>query len=768
MDSKSSISIQTNNSSNTTTTIEPQQQKQPANIVQRSNNRSIASSLRRLVTITFSRNTTTKKNRNSSRKAKIDNTLEDDDNSNNPNDSVRENVNGTIADQGIKVSANPSKKQTRDKVTLYKQKNSTPSNSSNANNFKKRKHTINTVSSTSSVGNSSANNNSSNNNYATKTNLFSRSSLTQSNGYSLNKIISRRASQPPHLEGGISPTKTSSAVNGDTISLNRRLNQHIMRQQLSSNSCEKPSASSWMMTDDEDDNENVDVDLNDNKSKISDKSHNQDRISNKSNNNSSSNKDGKNNCIECPLCVFPISETPPYLASCKHKVCLECLQLYITTEINHSRLNITCPICSEPIHPNTIKNILKNEKYYLKYESFMLRRVLAAEPDARWCPAPDCGYVVLANGCASCPKLVCGREGCNTSFCYHCKQEWHPNQTCNAASILRNKKQLASINNDLLLNDEVIQVASTNQSDSSNKKGRKSSKSSHSIKADDIKECPVCASRIIKMNDGSCNHMTCSICETEFCWLCMKEISDLHYFSPSGCTFWGKKPWSRKKKLLWQLGMLVGAPICIILIAGIAVPAIVIGIPVWAARKLHNRLERKPFSRYRKNAIITGGVLLSFVVSPIISAVALAIGIPILLGYVYGVVPLSLCRSSGGCLSGAPSLENLQNNLQQRVQASFANNQNGSGNKDGISIDSHSISRKLGNTVGDPSIGETSLYMSNISLGLDNHDSASNAALAGSIMSSNNGGDESSIRGGYTLVPAEIHQIDTATSAKNS
>lgn len=466
--------------------------------------------------------------------------------------------------------------------------------------------------------------------------------------------------------------------------------------------------------------------------------------------------DGKT-YIECPLCVLLVSESStPDLVSCRHRVCLECMQKYITTEINHSRLNITCPICSEPLHPNTIKEILQNEDHYLKYESFMLRRVLAAEPDARWCPAPDCGFVVLANGCASCPKLVCGREGCNTSFCYHCKQEWHPNQTCSAASIQRNKRLINSFN-----------IADLIEESAQSPSNQKSSKSSHqsTIKADDIKECPICASRIIKMNDGSCNHMTCSICETEFCWLCMKEISDLHYFSPSGCTFWGKKPWSRKKKLLWQLGMLVGAPICIILIAGIAVPAIVIGFSVWTARKLHNRLERKPFSRYRKNAIITGGVLLSFVVSPIISAFTLAIGIPILLGYVYGVVPLSLCRSSGGCLSSTSSLANLH----QEFQAARSSNLQA---RDGISIDT-AMSHKLG----DPSIGETSMYLSNISLETnsighitnverEDRESASNAALAGSIISTtaDDGNSTRALAGsiiskesGYMLIPAEVH-----------
>lgn len=63
--------------------------------------------------------------------------------------------------------------------------------------------------------------------------------------------------------------------------------------------------------------------------------------------------------------------------------------------------------------------------------------------------------------------------------------------------------------------------------------------------------------------------------------------------SPSGCTFWGKKPWSRKKKILWQLGTLIGAPVGITLIAGIAVPAMVIGIPVYIGRKVRKNIEEE-------------------------------------------------------------------------------------------------------------------------------------------------------------------------------
>lgn len=108
-----------------------------------------------------------------------------------------------------------------------------------------------------------------------------------------------------------------------------------------------------------------------------------------------------------------------------------------------------------------------------------------------------------------------------------------------------------------------------------------------------VKACPRCQVLAVKMHDGSCNHMTCAVCGVEFCWLCMKEISDLHYLSPSGCTFWGKKPWSRKKKLLWQLGTLIGAPVGIALLAGISIPAMLIGIPSWVGRKIHDHFKGK-------------------------------------------------------------------------------------------------------------------------------------------------------------------------------
>lgn len=67
---------------------------------------------------------------------------------------------------------------------------------------------------------------------------------------------------------------------------------------------------------------------------------------------------------------------------------------------------------------------------------------------------------------------------------------------------------------------------------------------------------------------------------------CLTCRLSLCILSPSGCTFWGKKPWSQTRKVVWQVGMLLGAPVVISLIAGIAIPVIIIGIPIYMGRKV--------------------------------------------------------------------------------------------------------------------------------------------------------------------------------------
>ena len=363
--------------------------------------------------------------------------------------------------------------------------------------------------------------------------------------------------------------------------------------------------------------------------------------------------------LTCSVC-FHEKENKcfPRLIMCEHRCCLDCLQSYIITEIHDSRVNVTCPECPRMIHPNDIRDILDDQGMLLKYEIFMLRRHLNCEADMRWCPAADCHYGVIAAGCASCPRLECERPGCSTSFCYHCRQKWHPNKTCDDA-----RSERVSL----------ILKAST----------------SEDLQPLDTKPCPRCNAMIAKCDDGSCNHMTCVICGAEFCWLCMKEISDLHYLSPSGCTFWGKKPWSRKKKVLWQIGTLIGAPLGIALIAGITIPAMMIGIPIYVGRKLFKRYSTThSTSKSRRNIIVIVGVSASIIVAPVLAALTVSVGVPILLAYVYGVVPISLCRT-GGC-----GITKTENGVKLDMDDQFEAGENVYGRTDSVATNGSSKSER--------------------------------------------------------------------------
>jgi len=420
---------------------------------------------------------------------------------------------------------------------------------------------------------------------------------------------------------------------------------------------------------------------------------------------------------ECVLCLAEYTSDQyhfPALRNCCHLSCIVCLQQYVRIEVQEGRANLKCPQCSQLIHPNDIEDLIGEDVNLLGlYQFLMVRRVLAADPDTRWCPAPNCTYAVIAQGCASCPKIDCEREGCNFSFCYHCKAEWHPNITCDQAKAKRHP------------------VRSGSEDSGVNSGGL------------EVKVCPRCSVLIVKMDDGSCNHMTCAVCGSEFCWLCMKEISDLHYLSPSGCTFWGKKPWSRKKKLLWQLGTIVGAPVGIALIAGISIPAMVIGIPVWVGRRINSRhtFSSKP----RRITAITAGVLSSVFVSPVLAGLVVCVGVPCLLAYVYGVVPFSLCRSGGCGLS----------TTNQGVRIDVDEEAGAGGYR--------KSQQQTEVRVANPSIGELSLGAS-LSMGSGSHidrlvecdrESASNTAIAGYSLT---GSVASSYLGQHRLeVGADVH-----------
>jgi len=121
-----------------------------------------------------------------------------------------------------------------------------------------------------------------------------------------------------------------------------------------------------------------------------------------------------------------------------------------------------------------------------KYKQWHCKQFTEDNKNIKWCPAKDCKYVIERSDYAL-RKIVQCR--CGESFCFNCGKEDHIPADCNTA----------------LMWDE------KNQSDSENVTW---------IKAN-TKLCTKCNTNIEK-NQG-CNHMTCSRCKHEFCWLCTKD-----------------------------------------------------------------------------------------------------------------------------------------------------------------------------------------------------------------------------------------------------
>ncbi len=134
------------------------------------------------------------------------------------------------------------------------------------------------------------------------------------------------------------------------------------------------------------------------------------------------------------------------------------------------------------------------------------------------------------------------------------------------------------------------------------------------------------------------------------------------------------------------------------------------GLPVWVGRKIHAR--HLTSGRHKRILAITGGVTASLLVSPLLAGLAVSIGVPILLAYVYGVVPISLCRS-GGCGVRTTGAGGVRIDIEE--ETTYGKTAGSGGGHAGASELGGGGSR-----VANPSIGEVSLGAS-LSLGSGSH-----------------------------------------------
>ena len=212
---------------------------------------------------------------------------------------------------------------------------------------------------------------------------------------------------------------------------------------------------------------------------------------------------------ECRICLV---EYPAFIlvSSCSqgHKFCKTCLELYVKTKISDFRgETIFCPqdSCKEPCNDNILRVVLNDPEIQL-YEEKKLEKAVNKNPNMRFCPQAGCSRVYTVS--KSTQYTICK---CHSKICNACGELWHEGKTCQQASDPGFEKY---------------------------------------IKDNGIKFCIMCKT-VVQRTEG-CLHMTCPVCDYEWCWSCGREYLPNHQ---RNCPKeWMPEPPKRvlyEKKIIW-------------------------------------------------------------------------------------------------------------------------------------------------------------------------------------------------------------------------
>ncbi|EGC29499.1 hypothetical protein DICPUDRAFT_42790, partial [Dictyostelium purpureum] len=279
--------------------------------------------------------------------------------------------------------------------------------------------------------------------------------------------------------------------------------------------------------------------------------------------------------VECKICYMEYNccSEVYQLSECGHSYCFDCITSYLNLLIIEGRvLDLSCPHpeCKKEL-PESDIYVLVDQKHWTKYQKFSILATLKTEP-IKWCPTPDCDTFVRG-GSAEDPVLTCPK--CKNEFCWICGEYAHQGVKCGSEAMQLSDRKNKSIETATAQYKEWYETNKHN-----------------------VKPCPKCTSPIEK--DSGCNHMTCTNCQHQYCWLCLNpylpghyadaeypDCYDRQYYSPYAMNDYTPPPRRRHRRLkmakkvtLYAAAFTVGAPF------------LLIGGAVFLCVKLH---------KYRKN-----------------------------------------------------------------------------------------------------------------------------------------------------------------------
>ena len=223
--------------------------------------------------------------------------------------------------------------------------------------------------------------------------------------------------------------------------------------------------------------------------------------------------------VPCKICMDGIPFGQEFHLKCGHMHCQRCVRAFLEENIrNGAVMELKCPEekCECRFTKNDIKKLCKKDEYE-KYLKFRENIEVNMSKNLRWCPAPNCGRFIESK---SKTHVICE---CGFHMCFKCGEAWHSGSSCT-----KNYEKLYS----------------------------------GWAKDKKIQKCPKCKIRIEK-NEG-CNHMTCTRCNYQWCWICGGKYTSGHFENVFfGCPMlqFTSSDWSLKKIALFHLLLLVVCPL---------------------------------------------------------------------------------------------------------------------------------------------------------------------------------------------------------------
>ncbi|KAF2709796.1 hypothetical protein K504DRAFT_477016 [Pleomassaria siparia CBS 279.74] len=184
---------------------------------------------------------------------------------------------------------------------------------------------------------------------------------------------------------------------------------------------------------------------------------------------------------------FPVR---PPTSTCIHEsnTCRHCLRAWIKSEFKSKVWNlIDCPECRSRLQYEDVKQFAPPE-IFRRYDKLNTRAAMEAIPGFQWCIAKGCRSGQIHEGENLMPRFKCVE--CKASHCIPHQIKWHKGETC--------------AQYDYRTNADFKKAED---------------KASRKLIKETAKKCPGCGWHIEKRE--GCDHMTCSKCRHEFCWLCL-------------------------------------------------------------------------------------------------------------------------------------------------------------------------------------------------------------------------------------------------------